>query len=103
MKFSKPFRFAVLITFLSYIILNAIVVYNGVRYENELSKFDLNQDGFFTNEEVSAEQNKALLKVSNDTARTLAPVTLIPLSIIPGFFAFLITKRLTVKRWFLNN
>ena len=73
MKFFTPLKTAVLITILSYLILNSIVIFNGNRYKKELSKFDLNQDGFFTENEMSEQQQKAMEKVTHDTSKTFAP------------------------------
>lgn len=48
----------------------------------ELDAFDLNGDGFFSGEEVTPEQNAAMMRVIGDTARTFAPIT-------GGIFCFL--------------
>lgn len=93
MKFLNPLKLAVLITVLSYLIINSIVVFNGNRYKKELSKFDLNLDGFFTENEMSEQQQKALQKVSNDTARTFAPYVLIPVSILLGYVTYRLQKK----------
>lgn len=93
MKFFSPLKTAILITILSYLILNSIVIFNGNRYKKELSKFDLNQDGFFTESEMSEQQKQALARVSNDTARTYAPFTLIPVAALMGYVAYRIHKK----------
>jgi len=95
MKFFTPLKTAVLITILSYLILNSIVIFNGNRYKKELSKFDLNRDGFFTENEMSEQQQQALRKASNDTARTFAPFTLIPVAALMGYVAYRVQKKRT--------
>jgi hypothetical protein len=43
--------------------------------EYKLDSFDLNGDGFFTEEENTAEKEKYMFLVINDTGRTFAPFT----------------------------
>lgn len=95
MKFFTPLKTAVLITILSYIILNSIVIFNGNRYKKELSEFDLNQDGFFSDNEISEQQQQALKKVSNDTSRTFAPFALIPAAVLLGYITYRVQKKRT--------
>jgi hypothetical protein len=95
MKFFTPLKTAVLITILSYLILNSIVIFNGNRYKKELSKFDLNQDGFFTENEMSEQQQKAMEKVAHDTSRTFAPFTLIPVAVLLGYITYYVQKKRT--------
>lgn len=50
--------------------------------QSELNAFDLNGDGFFSGEELTPEQDVAVMRVTSDTARTFAPIT-------GGIFCFL--------------
>lgn len=43
--------------------------------EAHLASFDLNGDGLFSGDELTAEQHMALMATANDTAQALAPVT----------------------------
>lgn len=43
--------------------------------EAHLASFDLNGDGLFSGDELSAEQHMAMMATANDTAQALAPVT----------------------------
>lgn len=40
-----------------------------------LNSFDLDDDGFFSGDEITPEQQQAMQRVSNDTGRALAPIT----------------------------
>lgn len=92
MSFFKPFKLGILVAVLSYISLNSIIIFNNYRYKKELSAFDLNSDGFFTENEISVQQKKALERVSKDTARNFAPFTLIPISGLFGYVGYRIKK-----------
>lgn len=41
----------------------------------ELYSFDLNQNGYFEKEEITPEQEQAMLKYISDTGRNFAPIT----------------------------
>ncbi len=43
--------------------------------EAHLASFDLNGDGLFSGDELTAEQHRAMMATANDTAQALAPVT----------------------------
>lgn len=43
--------------------------------EAHLAAFDLNGDGLFSGDELTAEQHMAMIATANDTAQALAPVT----------------------------
>lgn len=50
--------------------------------QNNLDSFDLNKDGFFSGNEITDAQEKALESVSSDTGLTFAPITGILYSLI---------------------
>jgi hypothetical protein len=54
-------------------------------YENKLKNYDLNENGFFEENERTEKQQILLEKVSGDTAQNLAPITTIPVIIVLGF------------------
>lgn len=97
MRFFTPIKFGFLISVLAYILLNSIIAFKNYQNRKELSAFDLNQDGLFSSNEISAEQKVALDKVSNDTARNLAPLTLIPFTMIFGYSAYKLKKKADQK------
>ena len=79
-----------LITVSLYLTLNVVVhsrwEYRNNKIKKELYlKYDLDKDGIFANEELNSELHEELRKLSSDTARGLAPFTLIPISIVVGF------------------
>ena len=57
-------------------------------YKVELSQYDLNQDGVFTDDEINPQMIEVQKKVTNDTAKIFAPYTLIPISILMGILLF---------------
>lgn len=68
--------------------------------KNELNSFDLNGDGFFTNEEITSEQQIAMRRVISDTGRNLAPILGIIYSLIYYviiFFSLWIIKEIFQK------
>lgn len=88
MRFFSPIKFGFLTAVSAYILLNSIIAFKNYQNKKELSAFDLNQDGLFSGNEISAQQKEAMDKVSNDTARNLAPFTLIPFAIVLGYGAY---------------
>jgi len=53
----------------------------------------LNNNGFFEVQETTSEQIIAFKKFSNDTGSSLAPLTLIPVSIIFGAILFIFYQK----------
>lgn len=81
-------RFLAIATIL-YFGLNLIVNYRWEYQNNKiekelLQKYDTNNDGSFSIEESSPELNESLRELDNDTARGMAPYTLIPISLLLG-------------------
>jgi len=60
---------------LVYITIISIVVYTNYELDTELDAFDLNGDGFFSDDEITPEQKIAMDRVVNDTGRNFAPIT----------------------------
>ena len=64
---------------LFFAIFYGVIVYGAaiqeVYLDRELAKFDLNGDGIFSGNELTAEQGAAMSRVVRDTARTFAPYT----------------------------
>ena len=94
MKKSTIIRFLTISTVL-YFVLNIIVYYRWEYRNNKiekelLQKYDTNGDGLFSIEESNPELNESQRELSNDTARGLAPFTLIPISLILGLIVTLI-------------
>ncbi len=71
----KIFLHALIPTFLFYASIVLITQVFGLYLDARLDSFDLDGNGFFSGEEITPEQEAAMSAVTNDTARTLAPVT----------------------------
>lgn len=75
----------------------------SIYLKHQLEIFDLNQDGFFSVEEQTSEQQKLMREVTSDLGRNLAPITGIFYSIIyfiillTGQFFYITTKKLIEK------
>lgn len=101
----KALKISIICSILLYVVVN-FLIFLKIEYDrNELNKYDLNNNGFFEKQETTSEQIAAFKKFSKDTGSSLAPLTLIPVSIIFGaiFFIFYIfyqkvKKNLTLKK-----
>lgn len=63
---------------LSAVAISTIIVGTSFIYDSQLKRelmaFDIDGDGIFSEEEISAEQSQAMSRVTSDTSRTFAPV-----------------------------
>ena len=89
-------KFSILISFVFYIATNFAVVIQENHYKDELQKFDLNNDGRFQKNEITNDQKEARNRIGADTARTFAPFTLVPISIIFGALTYLVILAVTM-------
>lgn len=70
-----------------YVLMMLSVQTTEVHLGNKLDQFDLDGDGGFSGAEITPEMEKAMDDVTNDTGRTLAPITgLITCPIYSGFW-----------------
>lgn len=70
-----------------YILLIAAVQTTEIDLKNRLNRFDLDGDGVFSGEELTPQMHAAMKAVTNDTGRTLAPITgVITCPIYSGFW-----------------
>ena len=70
-----------------YVFLMLSVQATEIHLESKLYQFDLDGDGGFSGAEITPEMEKAMDDVTNDTGRTLAPITgLITCPIYSGFW-----------------
>ncbi|MFD2177080.1 hypothetical protein [Veronia pacifica] len=58
---------------LLYVFILVSVAYIEHKLNSDLAAFDLDGDGFFSDSEVTPEQEKAMSRVTADTGRTFAP------------------------------
>ena len=80
-----------------------------IKYQKELYAFDLNNDGLFSGNEISLEQEVAMSRYINDTGRNFAVFTAGIVGAIFGLIAYLITwgfdkyKRLIIEEKTKHN
>ena len=90
-------KYSLIFSFALYLLANLFIEIQEKYYENKLENYDLNENGFFEENERTVKQQITLEEVSNDTARNLAPFTTIPVIIICGFI-FWSTLKIIEKR-----
>lgn len=74
-----------------YVLLMLSVQATEFHLENKLAQYDLDGDGIFSGEELTSGMERAMDDVTNDTGRTLAPITgLITCPLYSGFWHFVI-------------
>lgn len=88
----KWFWISFTIFFLFYLFIVGGATYSEIYAQWNLNKFDLNKDGFFSGNEITTEQRKALKNLTNDTGRTFSFITGLIFSGIIAFFVFIIGK-----------
>lgn len=81
-----------------YVVINTFIIFQEQYYKNQLESYDLDKSGFFEENERTENQQIVLEKVSNDSARTLAPITTIPLILIFGLIVWGILRLRSRKR-----
>lgn len=74
----------------------------GKEFGYELSKYDLDGDGGFSNEEYTPEAQAAMKRLTNDTGRSFAPIVAGPVTFIwtSLWFSILSAGSWTVNRFF---
>lgn len=75
-----------------YLFIIVSTTYIDIQDKMYLNTFDLNKDGFFTNNEINPAQIKAMKKVSNSTAKDFSVVTGFFFSGIITVLLLMITK-----------
>lgn len=75
-----------------YLSLNALVYFKHQQLVAKQEAFDLNNNGFIDNEEITPESRQAVLAVTKDTAKTFAPIVLIPISLLLGGFIHILSS-----------
>lgn len=71
-----------------YLLIVGEAAYSDISYKLALQKFDLNEDGFFTQDEITTEQKEAMRKVISDTGRNFSIITGLIFSGIIALFVF---------------
>ncbi len=69
-------------TIIGYVLVIGSVQIRESELRQRLREFDLNNDGVFTSSEITSEQREVMRALTNDTGRTFAPFTGIPITAI---------------------
>ncbi|OEY72788.1 hypothetical protein [Salegentibacter salarius] len=78
-------KYSLIFSLVLYLLANLFIIIQEKYYEDNLKNYDLNENGFFEENERTKKQQIIQEIVAGDTARTLAPITTIPIIIIFGF------------------
>lgn len=68
------FKLALIPSILFYLLIIVFVIYLKIKHKSELDVFDLNNDGFFSKNEINTKQRLAMKNVISDTRITFAPI-----------------------------
>ena len=91
-------KIAIFTSILFYVLIVSYTLYLKYKYQTELDKFDLNNDGFFNGNEINNEQKKAMRNVISDTGRNFAPITAILYSIVHYFILKMILTAFNISK-----
>ena len=80
---------ATICSFLFYLSILVLAFGTSIYLKNQLDQYDLDKNGFFTREEQTEAQQKAMREVTSDLGRNLAPILGIFYSGIYFLFIFL--------------
>jgi len=82
---------------LAYLFLVGNALYDDIFSQWNLNKFDLNNDGFFSGNELNEKQAKAMAALNNSIGRNLAFITgiffALPLALLTYIIGLIIMKR----------
>jgi phosphoglycerol transferase MdoB-like AlkP superfamily enzyme len=102
----KWFWISLTVFFLFYLFIVGGATYSDIYAQWNLNKFDLNKDGFFSGNEITAEQSEAMRNLTSDTGRNFSFITGLIFSGIIAFFVFgigKITEQIKKKKTTHNN
>lgn len=88
---NKNRRFAIIVFFVVYALIVITAAYQRISFQYELRHYDLDQNSFFTPNEITPAQQLAQANVVKDTARNFAVVTGVVIAFIVSivFYGFL--------------
>lgn len=88
----KWFWISTSVFFGTYLFIVGGATYADLDAQWTLNKFDLNQDGFFNGDEITTEQNKAMMNSINDIGRNFSFITGLIFSGIIAMFVLIVGK-----------
>ncbi|MEH1009512.1 hypothetical protein VDP25_17370 [Winogradskyella sp. ECml5-4] len=88
----KWFWISLTVFFTFYLFIVGGATYDDIYAQWNSNRFDLNQDGFFSGNEITSEQQEAMRNLISDTGRNFSFITGLIFSGIIAFFVFAIGK-----------
>lgn len=95
-KANLSFFIALVFFFAFYLLIVGRALYLDIHLQSDLNQYDLNNDGFFSGEEINEKQIIAMNKVSSDTSRNFSFITALIFSSLLSIIIYVISI-LTVK------
>lgn len=93
---STAFKFKKIIAVVFAVIIYFALTYatneQQIAFEKQLITLDKNNDGIYSDDEVTKEQKEVIEKMKNGTGGQIAPYTLIPFALFCGLFIFFTIK-----------
>ena len=81
-KYQKWFWTSLVVFLVVYLFFIGSALFYDIYYQWDLNNYDLNNDGFFTGDEITPEQEEAMFRLTNDVGRNFSFV----ISFIPAIF-----------------
>jgi hypothetical protein len=72
---NRLFWICITIFLIVYLYFVGTATYESIYFQWDLNKFDLNQDGMFSGDEITTEQKKAMNNLISDTGRNFSFIT----------------------------
>jgi hypothetical protein len=72
---NKLLWISILVFLVLYLFIVGGATYDAIYFQWDLNRYDLDKDGMFGGAEITAEQNEAMRKLSNDTGRNFSFIT----------------------------
>ncbi|WP_179320737.1 hypothetical protein [Winogradskyella helgolandensis] len=88
----KWFWISLTVFFAFYVFIVGGATYDDIYAQWNSNRFDLNQDGFFSGNEITSEQQEAMRNLISDTGRNFSFITGLIFSGIIAFFVFTFGK-----------
>ena len=92
------FKFKKVIAVIAAVIIYFALTYatneQQIAFEKEVVALDVNKDGIYSDDEVTAAQKQVIEKMQNGTGSQIAPYTLIPFALFCGLFIFFTIRAL---------
>lgn len=95
-KTNLSFFIALVFFFAFYLLIVGRALYLDIHLQSDLNQYDLNNDGFFSGEEINEKQKIAMNKVSSDAPRNFSFITALIFSFLLSIIIYVISI-LTIK------